>query len=153
LKTQIDALSKLPESAEFTNLTESQGGAGGALPGLKEVAFKPKDSGPPNFFIGRVKKFLKINEPLFELGASRSWSSTSQRDSYLMFFLKRNLPNWERALRIAMGVAVGWAVYSGSFSAGLLTWAAVATAATLVLTAFVGFCPACAMVGRRYLER
>lgn len=69
-----------------------------------------------------------------------------------MFFLKRNLPTWERALRIAAGVAIGAAVYAG-LTQGLVTTLAIATAATLVLTAFVGFCPACAMVGRRYLEK
>lgn len=69
-----------------------------------------------------------------------------------MFFLKRNLPNWERALRIAMGVAIGAAVFSG-LTAGRVSDLAIAIAATLVLTAFVGFCPACAMVGRRYLEK
>jgi hypothetical protein len=69
-----------------------------------------------------------------------------------MFFLKRNLPNWERALRIAMGLAIVWAVYSGVATGGLMTWLALASAATLVLTAFVGFCPACAMVGRRSLD-
>jgi len=67
-----------------------------------------------------------------------------------MFFIKRNLPHWERALRIVMGVAIGAAVYGG-LTTGIVTWLALATAATLVLTAFVGFCPACAMVGRRYL--
>ncbi len=69
-----------------------------------------------------------------------------------MFFLKRNLPTWERAVRIAMGVVIGAAVFSG-FTSGLVTYLAIATAATMVLTAFVGFCPACAMVGRRYLEK
>lgn len=70
-----------------------------------------------------------------------------------MFFLKRNLPTWERALRIAAGVIIGAALFQGAFSAGLISYLALATAATLVLTAFVGFCPACAMVGRRYLEK
>ncbi len=69
-----------------------------------------------------------------------------------MFFLKRNLPTWERVLRVLSGAAIGAAVYAG-LSTGVVTWLAVGTAATLVLTAFVGFCPACAMVGRRYLER
>ena len=69
-----------------------------------------------------------------------------------MFFLKRNLPTWERATRIIAGVAVGAAV-AGGMTAGTVTWLALATAATLVLTAFVGFCPACAMVGRRYLDK
>jgi hypothetical protein len=69
-----------------------------------------------------------------------------------MFFLKRNLPTWERAARIIGGVAVGAAV-AGGLTTGAITWVALATAATLVLTAFVGFCPACAMVGRRYLDQ
>jgi len=69
-----------------------------------------------------------------------------------MFFLKRNLPTWERATRIIAGVAVGAAVASG-LTTGTVTWLAIATAATLVLTAFVGFCPACAMMGRRYLDK
>ncbi len=70
-----------------------------------------------------------------------------------MFHLKRNLPTWERGLRIGSGLAVGAAVATGMTPAGLVTWLALATAATLVLTAFVGFCPACAMVGRRYLDQ
>jgi hypothetical protein len=69
-----------------------------------------------------------------------------------MFFVKRNLPTWERALRIRGGVAVGAAV-AGGLTTGIVTWMALATAAILVLTAFVGFCPACAMVGRRYLDQ
>jgi Protein of unknown function (DUF2892) len=69
-----------------------------------------------------------------------------------MFFLKRNLPTWERATRIIAGVAVGAAVASG-LTTGTVTWLAIATGATLVLTAFVGFCPACAMMGRRYLDK
>lgn len=69
-----------------------------------------------------------------------------------MFFLKRNLPTWERVLRIISGAAVGAAV-AGGLTTGTVTWLALATAATLVLTAFVGFCPACAMVGRRYLDQ
>lgn len=69
-----------------------------------------------------------------------------------MFFIKRNLPHWERALRVIMGLLLGLAIFQGWFSAGLFTWLTMATAATLVLTAFVGFCPACAMAGRRYLK-
>ena len=69
-----------------------------------------------------------------------------------MFFFKRNLPMWERGIRILSGAAVGWLVANGMTS-GTLTWLAIATAATLVSTAFVGFCPACAMMGRRYLDK
>ncbi len=69
-----------------------------------------------------------------------------------MFFLKRNLPTWERALRIAMGVGLFAATYGGH-TAGIVSYLALASAITLVLTAWVGFCPACAMVGRRDLEK
>jgi hypothetical protein len=70
-----------------------------------------------------------------------------------MFFLKRNLPTWERATRVFAGAAIVAAVASGLTPAGVVMWVALASAATLVLTAFVGFCPACAMVGRRYLDQ
>ncbi|MDT9002360.1 DUF2892 domain-containing protein [Paucibacter sp. APW11] len=70
-----------------------------------------------------------------------------------MFFIKRNLPIWERVLRIAAGAAIGAAMFKGALSPGLTSYGALAAAATLVLTAFVGFCPACAMLGRRYLEK
>ncbi|AMC35622.1 YgaP family membrane protein [Janthinobacterium sp. B9-8] len=69
-----------------------------------------------------------------------------------MFFIKRNLPLWERVLRIALGLVIGWAVWA-ELTAGIVSWLAGATAATMILTAFVGFCPACALVGRRYLEK
>lgn len=69
-----------------------------------------------------------------------------------MFFLKRNLPIWERFLRLAAAVLILWLALSG-VTAGIVTWLAFATAATMALTAFVGFCPACAMVGRRYLDQ
>jgi hypothetical protein len=69
-----------------------------------------------------------------------------------MFFIKRNLPLWERVLRVAVGLGIVWAVWAG-LTVGIVSWIAGATAATMVLTAFVGFCPACALVGRRYLEK
>ncbi|MFZ3003123.1 MAG: DUF2892 domain-containing protein [Undibacterium umbellatum] len=68
-----------------------------------------------------------------------------------MFHIKRNLPHWERALRIISGVALGWLAFSGQFQ-GTLNWIIIASAVTMVMTAFVGFCPACAMVGRKYLD-
>ncbi|STQ89079.1 YgaP family membrane protein [Iodobacter fluviatilis] len=69
-----------------------------------------------------------------------------------MFFIKRNLPQWERALRITIGLGMVWAVWAG-LTMGIVSWIAGATAATMLLTAFVGFCPACALAGRRYLEK
>lgn len=62
----------------------------------------------------------------------------------------KNLPGWERALRIAMGLvglvfaAIGW----GTAGFGLAVAIAL-TGAVLALTGLFGFCPMCAMVGRK----
>jgi hypothetical protein len=68
-------------------------------------------------------------------------------------FYPKNVPNIERALRIILGIGMvafvlfGQAAVSG-FSP-LLTAVVVVSAIFLVLTGFVGWCPACAMVGRK----
>lgn len=65
-----------------------------------------------------------------------------------MLFVK-NLPRWERTLRAVAGLLM--------MAAGLWLWtaqpllaAALAGSGVVALaTGFVGWCPACAMVGRR----
>jgi membrane protein implicated in regulation of membrane protease activity len=69
-----------------------------------------------------------------------------------MFHIKRNLPVWERLSRVVAGAACAW-IGLGPLAASTLDWLVLATGVTLLLTAFVGFCPACAMIGRRYLDR
>ena len=69
-----------------------------------------------------------------------------------MLYLKRNLPVAERVIRLVLGLAVA-AVAGWLLPAGLARWAGLAAAAGLALTALVGFCPACALVGRRPVER
>lgn len=63
---------------------------------------------------------------------------------------RKNLPVWERAARTLAGIAMvacGFlAPGFGGTQAGLLV--AAAGAMTLI-TGFIGFCPACAMVGRK----
>ena len=65
-----------------------------------------------------------------------------------MIHLKRNLPTWERAARLAAGALVALAAWR-LLPAGLATVAGLASAAMLAATAVAGFCPACALVGRR----
>ena len=63
-------------------------------------------------------------------------------------FYRKNLPGWERAARVIGGVAMvacGLLGLSG-MPIGYLIAAAGGVTAT---TGFVGFCPMCAMVGRR----
>lgn len=65
-----------------------------------------------------------------------------------MFYLKRNLPAWERLFRLAAAVllAIGAAVWMPSHWPAWVGWA---SAAGMGATALLGFCPACALVGRR----
>lgn len=69
-----------------------------------------------------------------------------------MFYLQRNLPWWERVLRLILGAIVVMAAFILQVGSVML-WLAVAVAATLALTGFIGFCPACAMFGRRAIRK
>ncbi len=63
-----------------------------------------------------------------------------------MLYVK-NVPVWERVLRVLAGVAGGAAaVWAVPGTAGIVLGA---SAAGLALSGLFGFCPACAMVGRR----
>ena len=63
-----------------------------------------------------------------------------------MFYVK-NVPTWERALRVVLGLI---AVYAGFALLGGMWGTVVAlSAAGIVASGLFGFCPMCAMVGRR----
>lgn len=64
-----------------------------------------------------------------------------------MFYVK-NLPNSERVLRAIGGIVAGAAAFA-YFGATPTGYAVGAIGAMITLTGFVGFCPACAMVGRK----
>lgn len=69
-----------------------------------------------------------------------------------MSFLKsalyvKNVPNWERAVRIVAGLAI--AIGGLTAMAPPWNWVLVAAGVGLGLSGVFGFCPACAMVGRR----
>jgi len=65
-----------------------------------------------------------------------------------MVYFRHNLPGWERAMRVVAGILlIGLAiVFSASQS---VMWGGLAVGVVLVGTGLVGFCPICAMVGRR----
>lgn len=67
-----------------------------------------------------------------------------------MMYFKTNLPGWERAIRIAMGVMLASLAYLFGPSSGW-TWAGITMGIMLAGSGFIGFCPMCAMVGRRYV--
>lgn len=63
-----------------------------------------------------------------------------------MLYVK-NVPNSERLLRVLAGAA-GLA-FALTFLQGHWAWLAAASAAGIALSGLVGFCPMCALVGRR----
>jgi hypothetical protein len=63
-----------------------------------------------------------------------------------MFYAK-NVPGWERIVRIILGVVV--AVLSIMFLKGIIGILVAVSAIGIVFSGLVGFCPACAMLGRR----
>ncbi|MBS0172508.1 MAG: DUF2892 domain-containing protein [Nitrospira sp.] len=64
-----------------------------------------------------------------------------------MFYVK-NLPTWERILRVIMGImslayaGINWGVSGLAVGVGIM-------GAVLAMTGLMGFCPMCAMVGRK----
>lgn len=63
-------------------------------------------------------------------------------------FFRKNLPGWERAARFAAAAAIavcGFYWFGFSIAGYLVAAAGIFTG----LTAIFGFCPACAMIGRK----
>lgn len=65
-------------------------------------------------------------------------------------FYRKNLYRWEQWLRVVLGVAM--AVAGIGFMGGALGYGLAAFGAMLAVTGIVGWCPACATVGRRLKE-
>lgn len=73
-----------------------------------------------------------------------------QKEASFMSF-KRNIPGWERAVRAGLGIgllAVVWIVPL----TGLVGWVVGLSGGGMMASAMMGFCPACAMAGRRLPE-
>ncbi len=63
-------------------------------------------------------------------------------------FFQKNLPLWERALRVCLALVVATLGFTMAPSV-MMAWLAYGSAAILACTGFIGFCPMCAMAGRR----
>ena len=63
-----------------------------------------------------------------------------------MFYVK-NLPTWERSLRIVAGIVV--TAYALLRMGEMMSWIILAGGIGLAVTGIFGFCPACALAGRR----
>ncbi|UUZ47516.1 DUF2892 domain-containing protein [Massilia sp. B-10] len=66
-------------------------------------------------------------------------------------FYSKNVPAWERAMRIVMGLAaLGFAAHRWGSPLAVI---AGLTGATLALTGLIGFCPMCALAGRKLTRK
>lgn len=65
-----------------------------------------------------------------------------------MFYLKRNLTGFERIARLALALCLAFIAHA-CVPIGWLEMSAYGVAASIACTAIVGFCPACAMAGRK----
>ena len=66
-------------------------------------------------------------------------------------FFAKNVPSWERVLRAALALVI--TLFSLTLLDGAWRWPVAASALAFGLTGLVGFCPACALVGRRSPRR
>jgi DUF2892 family protein len=61
---------------------------------------------------------------------------------------RKNLPGWERGLRVILGaIMIGYGLVG--LAAAPLGYLIAAAGAVAIITGFFGFCPMCAMIGRR----
>jgi hypothetical protein len=67
-----------------------------------------------------------------------------------MFYVK-NVPAWERVVRVVVGAFV--VALAVTVLKGLLAAVVAVSAVGIVVSGLVGFCPACALVGRRLAKQ
>ena len=64
-----------------------------------------------------------------------------------MFYVK-NIPGWERVMRMLAGIMMVIAALV-AFKGQMLGYGMVLIGGMMGMTGFIGFCPMCAMVGRK----
>jgi hypothetical protein len=65
-------------------------------------------------------------------------------------FYRKNVFAWEQIARLVIGAAtIGGSFY---YLGGWPAWLVAATGLYLMLTGIFGFCPACAMIGRKPID-
>jgi hypothetical protein len=68
-------------------------------------------------------------------------------------FYPKNVPNWERAIRVVLGIVlIAIAVIQQPFGV-LGAIVLIASGVFTIATGFVGWCPACALVGRKIKQQ
>ena len=65
--------------------------------------------------------------------------------------VRKNLPKWERWLRMIAGMTLVTYGLIGAPSV-LIAALALVSAVVVLVTGFVGYCPACALAGRTFVQ-
>jgi hypothetical protein len=74
--------------------------------------------------------------------------SIAPTEEALLMVFKRNVPGWERLLRAALGIVLLLAAFAVPMQAWL-AWVLSGSGIGALASALMGFCPACALAGRR----
>ena len=94
--------------------------------------------------------YFMFCEPFWHVGLSsfpRAVLKPNLSKEIDIFYVK-NVPTWERVLRVVMGLpALGFAAFNWGGSPVAI--GAGVVGAVLSMTGLFGFCPMCAMVGRK----
>ncbi|MBI1279436.1 MAG: DUF2892 domain-containing protein [Anaerolineaceae bacterium] len=64
-------------------------------------------------------------------------------------FYPKNVPNWERVIRIVLGIGLIIAAILQQPLGLLVALVLIASGIFTIATGFIGWCPACALVGRK----
>ena len=65
----------------------------------------------------------------------------------------KNVPNWERAIRTIGGIILIAFALLQPLLGSLLTVVLIGSGLAAIITGFVGWCPACALVGRKIKQQ
>lgn len=66
-------------------------------------------------------------------------------------FYRKNIYRWEQWSRVVLGI--GMAAWGVLVAGDLLGYGVAVAGAGLAVTGIIGWCPACAMIGRRVKDR
>ena len=84
----------------------------------------------------------------FLLAGERAVALVTSKD--VRMFYKKNVPAGERIVRVVGGCGmVACGLWGPGLSGGIVGHAIAISGVIALLTGFIGFCPMCAMVGRR----
>jgi Protein of unknown function (DUF2892) len=103
-------------------------------------------------FVLNIKKYKSLHPlplPLSLIsGKQCAFLYLHHKTRKINMFYRKNLYTWEQRVRVLMGLAIGTCgliVATSPILKGIILFSALIS----IVTGFIGFCPACAMVGKK----